>query len=130
MQYGYKKRVTLPFDEAIRCVTDALANEGFGVLMDLDIQAKLQEKLGKDIGRYRILGACNPSFAAQSLESEKEIGLLLPCNVIVYEETGQVVVSAVLPTVAMAMVENTALAPIAQEVEVRLRRAVDSLIEN
>lgn len=126
MHYGYTKQIALPFADAVEKTRTALQTEGFGVLTEIDVKATLKKKLDKDVDNYLILGACNPPFAAKALEAEKEIGLLLPCNVIVYEDGGNVFVSAILPSVAMQMVENPALADIAGQVEEKLKRAVDA----
>lgn len=127
MEYGYKRKVPLSFIDAVSKVKEELSREGFGVLTEIDVKATLKKKLDVDYENYLILGACNPPFAFQALKSEKEIGLFLPCNVIVYEESKETFVSAVLPTVAMSMVENPALAALAAEVETKLKRVVDSL---
>ncbi len=127
MEYGYKRRVPLSFADAVSKTKAELSKEGFGVLTEIDVKATLKKKLDVEYENYLILGACNPPFAFQALKSEKEIGLFLPCNVIVYEEGGETFVSAVLPTVAMSMVENPALAVIAVEVEAKLKKVVDSL---
>ncbi|RME52144.1 DUF302 domain-containing protein [Candidatus Woesearchaeota archaeon] len=125
--YGYKKKVSLGFEQAVERVRDALQKEGFGVLTEIDVQATLKKKLGVDVEKYIILGACNPPFAYQALQAEQDVGLMLPCNVIVYEKGGETFVAAILPTVAMQMIENDALRGIATEVEVRLKRAIDAL---
>ncbi|MEK7547074.1 MAG: DUF302 domain-containing protein [Patescibacteria group bacterium] len=125
MKYGYKKEVSLPFTEAVLKTKAELAKEGFGVLTEIDVKATLKKKLDVDYDNYLILGACNPPFALRALQAEKDIGLLLPCNVIVYEENGKTFVSAILPTVAMEMVENPSLADIAKIVEEKLKRVVD-----
>lgn len=127
MKYGYKKQLNVEFTEAIEKIKEALAQEGFGVLTEIDVQATLKTKIDVDYDKYVILGACNPSFAHQALLAEKEIGLLLPCNVIVYEDSGEVFVSAVMPTVAMSAVDNKEVEPIAREVEESLKKVVDSL---
>lgn len=127
MEYGYKRKVPLSFIDAVSKVKEELSNEGFGVLTEIDVKATLKKKLDVEYENYLILGACNPPFAFQALKSEKEIGLFLPCNVIVYEEGGEISVSAILPTVAMSMVENPALAALAVEVEIKLKKVVDSL---
>jgi len=127
MKYGYSKIVSLPFEEAITKVTEALTTEGFGVLTTIDVKATMKKKLDLDYENYTILGACNPTFAHQALEAEKEIGLLLPCNVIVYQTGDDVHVSAMLPSAAMSAVENDAIADIAEEVETRLRKVVDAV---
>lgn len=127
MQYGYKKLVSLPFGEAVKKVKEILADEGFGVLTEIDVKATFKQKLDIEYDEYVILGACNPSFALKALTTEKEIGLLLPCNVVVYEDASHVYVSSILPTIAMKMVENESLQKIAEEVEVRLKAAMDAL---
>jgi len=127
MKYGYKKQLNVSFDEAVKQTKAELAHAGFGVLTEIDVQATLKTKLDVDYDKYVILGACNPSFAHQALMAEKDVGLLLPCNVIVYEDDGKVFVSAVMPTVAMGAVENAAVEPIARDVEEMLKKIVDSL---
>lgn len=127
MEYGYKRKVPLSFIDAVSKVKEELSKEGFGVLTEIDVKATLKKKLDVDYENYLILGACNPPFAFQALKSEKEIGLFLPCNVIVYEESKETFVSAVLPTVAMSMVENPALATLTAEVETKLKKVVGSL---
>lgn len=127
MRYGYAKVVALPFDEAVVKTKEALAGEGFGVLTEIDVKATMKKKLDVEYDNYLILGACNPAFAHKALQAEKEIGLLLPCNVIVYEDAGTVHVSAIVPSVAIAMVENGALPAIAGEVEEKLKKVIDSL---
>lgn len=127
MKYGYSKITELSFEETVAKVTETLSTEGFGVLTTIDVKATLKKKLDLDYENYTILGACNPTFAHQALEAEKEIGLLLPCNVIVYQ-TGEVVhVSAMLPTAAMSAVENDAIGSIAGEVEAGLKKAIDAV---
>jgi uncharacterized protein (DUF302 family) len=127
MKYGYSKVVSLPFDEAIVKTTEVLATEGFGVLSTIDVKATMKKKLDLEYENYTILGACNPEFAHQALEAEKEIGLLLPCNVIVYQTGDEVHVSAMLPSAAMSAVENDAIADVAKAVEEKLKRVVDTL---
>lgn len=127
MKYGYKREVPFSFADAVSRTKEELAKEGFGVLTEIDVKATLKKKLDVEHENYLILGACNPPFALKALKSEKEIGLFLPCNVIVYEEGRKTYVSAVLPTVAMSMVENPTLSAIAVEVEAKLKKVVDSL---
>jgi uncharacterized protein (DUF302 family) len=98
-------------------------------LTEIDVQATMKKQLNVDTGKYVILGACNPPFAHKALLAEKDIGLLLPCNVIVYEDAGKSYVSAVLPTAAMSMVKNQELSGIAIQVEAKLKKAVDNLIK-
>jgi len=123
--YGYSKVVNRPFGEVVEKVKTELAKEGFGILTEIDVKATLKKKLGVDYDDYVILGACNPPLAYQALEMEKEIGLLLPCNVVVYEHGGEVTVSAILPKVAMSTVQNPALAEVAEAAEEKLKQAVD-----
>lgn len=127
MQYGYSKKMSLPFKEVVGVVKETLAKEGFGVLTEIDVKATMKKKLNVDYENYTILGACNPQFAHKALQEEKEIGLLLPCNVIVYEDNDYVHVSVILPSVAMNMVENLKLAEISQGVESKLKAAIDSI---
>jgi uncharacterized protein (DUF302 family) len=123
----FSKVLSGDFDEARARVTEALKKEGFGILMEIDIQAKMKEKLGIDFKRYMILGACSPPNAYRALQAEENIGLMLPCNVIVYEKDGKTVVSVIKPTVAMQMIQNEELGKIAREVEDQLKRAFDSM---
>ena len=128
MKYGFGRSVDMSYDEAVERVTEGLKDEGFGVLTEIDVKATLRKKLDVDFRRYVILGACNPPLAHRALSAEQEIGLLLPCNVIVYEgDDGRTVVSALNPMVAMGMVENPALEEVASEVSQRLQRVVDGL---
>ncbi|MFC1998873.1 DUF302 domain-containing protein [Chloroflexota bacterium] len=125
--YGYKRELTAPYEEVVQKTVDELKKEGFGVLTEIDVKATLKKKLNVDFDRYVILGACNPPFAYQSLQAEMDIGLLLPCNVIVYEQGGKTHVSAILPTVAMNMVQNEGLRDIAEQVEGKLKKVIDSI---
>ncbi len=129
-KYGFSKTVDLPYEEAIEKVRAALKEEGFGVLSEIDIQEKLKEKLGVDFRRYVILGACNPALAYKTLQEELEIGLLLPCNVIVYEadDTNKSVISAVDAKAMLSVVgSNSTLDQVASEVNERLQRVIKSL---
>jgi uncharacterized protein (DUF302 family) len=119
--------VRLPFDEAVARTEAALKTEGFGVLCSIDIQAKLKEKLGVDFPRYIILGACNPPIAHEALQQEIGLGLLLPCNAIVYEKDGTVHVGVVDAEKMLSVTGNSAMAPMARQVNEKLRRAIDSL---
>ncbi len=125
MNYGYKKQTSLSFVDAVEKTKFELAKENFGILTEIDVKATLKKKLNVDYDNYLILGACNPPFAYQALQSEKDIGLLLPCNVIVYEDSNSVFISAILPTVAMGMVDSTLLSCIAEEVEKKLKIVID-----
>lgn len=126
MSYYLSRNVTAAFDEVVQRVTAALKEEGFGVLTDIDVQATLKAKLGTDIPPYRILGACNPSFAHQALQMEDKLGVLLPCNVIVRDAGGgQTEVAAIDPVTSMDRTGNPKLVAVADEVRVRLLRAVE-----
>ncbi len=125
-QYGYRKEVTYTFNEAIEKITKSLNENGFGIISNIDIAQKIKEKTGEDFENYVILGACNPKLALSALKVETEVGLLLPCNVIVYEKSGQVTVSAILPSVAMGFVDNPALEAVASEVEPKLKTAINN----
>lgn len=124
--YGISRTVALSFDEADRRIREALQEEGFGVLTEIDVQGTLKKKIDVDVPRYSILGACNPRFAHQAILAEPAIGLLLPCNVVVREvDAGQVVVEALDPVVQMRITGNPSLEPVAAEVRSRLERAID-----
>ena len=125
--YGYIRTVALTFDEAVAQAEAALKTEGFGVLCQIDIQAKLKEKLGVDFPRYVILGACNPPLAHHALQEEINLGLLLPCNVIVYQQGEQVQVGAVDAVKMLSIVGNPGMEPMARQVNEKLRRAIDSI---
>jgi uncharacterized protein (DUF302 family) len=127
MDYGYKKRVRLSYQDALKKTREELQKEGFGVLTEIDVKATLKKKMNVEFDNYIILGACNPPFAFQALQAERDIGLLLPCNVIVYEAGGLTTVSAILPTVAMNMVENEGLRQVASQVEDKLKRVIDNI---
>ena len=127
--YGLRVTLQVPFDTAVADATAALKAEGFGVLTTIDVQQTLKTKLDRDFRKYMILGACNPALADRALQTELEIGLLLPCNVIVYETgTGQSVVAAMAPLAALGVVgANSALQDVAREADERLRRALAAL---
>lgn len=128
MPYYIAKTVAAPFDRVLADVIERLKTQGFGVLTDIDVQATLKGKIGADMPKYRILGACNPSFAHEALKLEDKLGVLLPCNVIVREDAaGQVEVASVDPVVAMERVGNPALAKTAIEIRQRLSEVINSL---
>ena len=127
INYGFVKELETPFDGAVAAVTEALKKEGFGVLTTIDVRAKFKEKLGIDFPNYVILGACNPPNAHKAILAEENIGLMLPCNVIVYEKAGKTLVGIIKPTVAMGMIDNDALKPLALEVEARLNKVFNLL---
>lgn len=126
--YGFSKIVALPFVETVTAVKEALAKEGFGQLTEVDVQAKMKEKVGADMEPYMILGMCNPKLAYQSLLIETEIGLLLPCNVIVYEKKGIVHVAAQKPSLMSQVVQKKELEVVADEAEKRILLALNSLM--
>jgi uncharacterized protein (DUF302 family) len=116
------------FDEVLAKVPEALKTEGFGVLTEIDVQATLKKKLGADFRRYRILGACNPPVAHQALQHSLDVGLLMPCNVIVYEaDGGRTVVAAVDPMQTMAAQGDPVVRPLAAQVREKLQRVIDAL---
>ncbi len=127
MNYGYKKQTSLSYNEAVEKTREELKKEGFGVLTEIDVKATLKKKLGVDFDRYIILGACNPPFAYKALQAEQEIGLMLPCNLVVYEKENKVFVSSILPKTAMSMINNPALKEIAEEIETKLKKVVDNI---
>jgi uncharacterized protein (DUF302 family) len=127
--YGLRAELPVPYEEAIERATSALKGQGFGVLTTIDVRRTLREKLDREFRPYVILGACNPALADRALQAELEIGLLLPCNVIVYEQSpGRSVVSAMAPLTALGIVgDNAALQSVAAEADRRLRAAMGSL---
>ncbi|MDH3198083.1 MAG: DUF302 domain-containing protein [Candidatus Krumholzibacteria bacterium] len=129
MNYGYQKKLRgESFDYAIERVTAALKEEGFGILTEIDVKDTLKKKLDVDFHRYMILGACNPNLAHQALGAESQIGLLLPCNVVVQETNdGEVVVSIADPKAMFAMVNNESLRAVANEADKRLARVMETL---
>jgi len=130
MDYTIQTAVTGEFGDVVDTTIAALEDEGFGVLCDIDIQATLEEKLGEEFRRYRILGACNPALAHEGLNEEIELGALLPCNVIVYEtDGGDIVVSAVDPQRLVGIADNDALDSIAIEVTERFERVLSAVTD-
>jgi len=125
---GLAKTTALSYDQAIAKVTDELKKEGFGVLTEIDVKETLKKKLNVDFRPYKILGACNPTLAHQALEKEVELGMFLPCNVIVYRaDDGRTVVSAVDPKIALGRLNRPQLEPIAEEVAARLKRVIAAI---
>lgn len=125
--YAITRQVGGAFADVVERVTAALKEEGFGILSTIDVQATLEAKLDRDVPAYTILGACNPQLASRGLELEPDLGVLLPCNVVVREAADGVVVAAMEPLAAMALAGNEALAPLAAEARERIERAVRSL---
>jgi uncharacterized protein (DUF302 family) len=126
--YAFKTTVILSFEEALEKVTEELKKEGFGVLTEIDVKETLKKKLDVDFRKYKILGACNPPNAYKALQAEKDIGLMLPCNVIVYEsESGETVVAAIDPVAAMSPVGNIVLDTTATEVQRKLRNVIEAM---
>jgi uncharacterized protein (DUF302 family) len=127
-RYGFGKAVALPFTAALAKVTQELSKEGFGVLTEIDVAATFRKKLGKEVPPYRILGACNPPFAAQALEAEPTIGLLMPCNVVVREDAaGTVQVEFLDPKPLFELTGRPEVEPLATEVRARLERVMRAL---
>lgn len=128
MSYYFSKIVNTDFDSAITKVTEELKKEGFGVLTEIDVKETLRKKLNVDVNRYRILGACNPQFAYEALQSENKIGAMLPCNVIVQEnEDGKTEISAVDPVASMMAVKNDNLISTATKVREKLQRVIENV---
>ena len=128
VDYGMRTHLDVPYETAVEQVTAALKSEGFGVLTTIDVKATMKQKLDVEFKRYVILGACNPPLAYRALTTEAEVGLLLPCNVIVYDaEEGGTVVSIVDPIVMLSAGLNPALNPVAEEAAARLRRVLAAL---
>ncbi len=127
-KFGFGKTVKLAFDAAIAKVTSELATEGFGVLSDIDVAATMKKKLGEEMPPYRILGACNPVLAHQAITAIPDIGLLLPCNVLVREDaSGEVHVSFMDPAAVLGLVDDPAVIPLASEVKKKLERVLGAL---
>lgn len=126
--FGIRKALGCTFDQALAAAPAALATEGFGVLTEIDVRSTLKQKLGVGFRPYKILGACNPSLAHEALQAELEIGIMLPCNVVVYEDDdGRAVVLAIDPTTTMAATGNPKLERLAEQVKTKLERAIGKL---
>jgi len=127
IHYGFTKELDTPYETVVALAREALKKEGFGILTEIDVREKMKEKLGVDMGKYIILGACNPPNAYKAILIEENIGLMLPCNVIVYERGSKTVLSVIKPTVAMQMINNVELQKIAEAVEGPLKKAFDAI---
>ena len=128
MSYYFTKELNISFDDAIAKVTEELKKEGFGILTDIDVKATLKKKLDVDFHPYRILGACNPPFAFQALQTEDKIGTMLPCNVVVQKKTpGKVEVTSIDPVASMAAVNNPNLRTVGEQVREKLKRVIDNM---
>jgi uncharacterized protein (DUF302 family) len=126
--YGLKVELPVGYEEAVERATAALKTEGFGVLTTIDVRATIRQKLDKDFRKYVILGACNPPIAYEALSKETDLGLLLPCNVIVYENgAAGSVVATIAPLVSLSRAGNADLAPLGEQVDAKLRRVLASL---
>ena len=127
MEYGFSKSVDIAFEQAIEKITGELKKEGFGILTEIDVRDTLKKKLDVEFKKYKILGACNPPFAHKALELEENIGLLLPCNVVVYEKDNKSVVSVFNPLIMNVFVDNKELSEIAGEVKQKLQNALNRI---
>ena len=128
MEYYFAKTLNVSFEEAVKLATEALKNEGFGVISEINMHEKLKEKLGVDFKRYKILGACNPPLAYKALQAEEKIGTMLPCNVLVIEqEQNKIEIAAVNPVASMQAITNPALGNVALEVTNKLKKVIDNL---
>ncbi|MGC1203524.1 MAG: DUF302 domain-containing protein [Flavobacteriaceae bacterium] len=128
MNYYFNKTLKGTFEEVIEKVTEALKNEGFGILTEIDVKETLKKKLDIDFKKYRILGACNPPYAHKALQAEDKIGTMLPCNVIVQEiKEGQIEVAAINPMASMMAVDNKQLIKIADEITAKLKNVIEKL---
>jgi uncharacterized protein (DUF302 family) len=130
MTYGLSKDLPMSFDQAIERVTEELKKEGFGVLTTIDVKETLKKKINVDFPRYTILGACNPTFAHKALQAEENVGLLLPCNVVVQEKGSGTAVSVFDPMVMTHIVENPVIRSVATEVKAKLERVLEAITEN
>ena len=127
MQYGFSKTIDYTFNQAIEKVTDELKKEGFGILTTIDVKETLKNKINVDFKNYTILGACNPPIAHKALQTEEELGLLLPCNVVVYEKDNKIVVSIFDPMMMTKLIDNDKMIPIASEVKEKLQRVLEAV---
>jgi len=127
MNYGFSKDINIPYDKAVEKVTEELKKEGFGVLTSIDVKETLKKKIDVDFKKYVILGACNPPLAHKALESEEQLGLLLPCNVIVYENNGGSTVSFFDPMIMTQLIDNDQLKAVAEEVQTKMKKVYEAI---
>ncbi len=127
MNYGFSKNIDLPYEKAVDKVTEELKKEGFGVLTSIDVKETLKKKIDVDFKKYIILGACNPPLAHKALESEEQLGLLLPCNVIVYENNGGSTVSFFDPMIMTQLIDNEKLKTVAEEVQSKMKKVYEAI---
>ncbi|UCH64386.1 MAG: DUF302 domain-containing protein [Ignavibacterium sp.] len=127
MEYGFSKDVALSYEDTLDKVTEELKKEGFGVLTEIDVKDTLKNKIDVDFKKYKILGACNPTLAHKALQAEENIGLMLPCNVVVYEKDDKSVLSIFAPTLMKNVISNESINSIADEVNVKLHRVFDNV---
>ncbi|MFC1731885.1 DUF302 domain-containing protein [candidate division KSB1 bacterium] len=128
MEYGYSKVVDLSYEDAVRKVTEELKKEGFGILTEIDVKATMKKKIDVDMKPYIILGACNPQFAYKALQVEKQVGLLMPCNVIVYiDDDDRTIVAAMEVQPVMGIVENPKLDEFAPVIREKIHTAIDAV---
>ena len=128
INYGFTKEIDASFEETLDKVSSELKKEGFGILTQINVTEKFKEKLDIDFKKYMILGACNPPSAHKAILAEENIGLLLPCNVVIYERQNKTVVSIIKPKGAMKMIGNVELEKIASTIEKKLKKVFDSII--
>ncbi len=127
MNYGFSKNTDMPYEKAVEKVTDELKKEGFGVLTSIDVKDTLKKKIDVDFRKYVILGACNPPLAHKALESEEQLGLLLPCNVIIYENKGGSTVAFFDPMIMTKLIDNEQLKSVAEEVQNKMKRVFEAV---
>ena len=127
MEYGFSKDVALSYEDTLEKVTEELKKEGFGVLTEIDVKNTLKNKIDVDFKKYKILGACNPTLAHKALQAEENIGLMLPCNVVVYEKDDKSVLSVFAPNLMKNLIDNENINPIADEVNEKLHRVFDNV---
>ncbi|NQT65073.1 MAG: DUF302 domain-containing protein [FCB group bacterium] len=127
INYGFYKELNVSFEEIMKRIPEKVKEQGFGIISMIDMREKFKEKLGIEFANYMILGLCDPSSALKSIQAEQNIGLMLPCNMIVYEKGDKTAVSIIKPTIAMSMIKNEKLSSISHDVESRLKKLFDSI---